>query len=64
VKSPKLPALPPPPPPPVSASGADAAAAADAAVAVQKKKFSFDKTILRPGGLGALPPNTTRTLGS
>lgn len=66
VKSPKvsMPALPAPAPPPVSSTGVDAQQAADDAKAAVASKYSWAKTILRPGGLSALPPNTSRTLGA
>ncbi len=66
VKSPKvsLPPMPAPPPPPVSSTGLDAQAAADDAKAAIASKYSWNKTILRPGGLSVTPPNTSRTLGA
>jgi hypothetical protein len=56
----KKPKDPPPPPPPVSSTGADIAQETAAATKRERKRYDFSKTILRPGGLGALT-NTTGT---
>lgn len=62
MKSPKPPA-PAPVPPPVSATSVDSTAAGYEAQRKQKNNYDWGKTILRPGGLSAMPPGTSATLG-
>jgi len=69
MKSPKMPDVTPAPvaplpPPPVSVSGREASQAANAAKLRARAGYSYDKTILRPGGLSSLPTGTSPTLGS
>lgn len=69
MKSPKLPAVvaPPPPPaapPPVTVRGTESAQAATDAKRRAKSAYSYDKTILRAGGLSAAAQGTSPTLGS
>jgi len=61
----KKPKDPPPPPPPFSTTGADVAQEKAAAKKKEQKRYDFSKTILRPGGLGALTnaEGTKNTLG-
>lgn len=63
MKSPKMPAPPPLPAPPVSATGRETEAAALAAKKRNRGGYNYERTILRPGGLSAMPPGTSSTLG-
>ena len=62
-KAPKAPAAPPPVPPPASATSMDVNRASADAKQREKKNYGWDKTIYRAGGMSAMPPGTTSTLG-
>lgn len=59
----KKPDKPDPAPPPVAAASADIAQEDADAKRREKKRFDWSKTILRPGGLSAMPDGTKSTLG-
>lgn len=68
MKSPKAPKAPaatvaPPVPPPASATSMDVNRAAADAKQREKKSYGWDKTIYRAGGMSAMPPGTSSTLG-
>lgn len=53
MSSSKPPAAPPPPPPPVSATGADTAQASADQKRRERKRYTYDKTLLSPLGGGS-----------